>query len=221
MKIFNRCFIAVCIFGFLLAVLPSASADDWNRKTLITFSAPFEVPGVGAQVLPAGSYIFKMIDSGSSQDRHIVQILNQDETHIFATILAIPDYRLESTEKTVVTFQERAEGQPQAIRAWFYPGRKYGDAFVYPKAKAIELAKISNEPVLYTPIEAANVDELKSAPVEAIKPTGEVVPLAEVVKPPVEVAKVELPKTASYLPLLAIFGLLALSAACLITKFSA
>src|SRR3954466_7510896 len=211
----------VSVFAFSLFVVPGAAADDWNRKTLVTFSAPFEVPGVGAQVLPAGTYVIKVLNSLSGQDRHIVQILNADETHIFTTAIAIPNYRLQSTEKTVMTFQERPEGQPQALRAWFYPGRKYGEEFVYPKAKAIELAKAVDYPVLYTPIEVAKVEDLTSVPIEAVKPTGEVIPVAEVVQaPPVEEAKLVLPQTASNLPMLAMFGLLSLGAAALITKYS-
>src|SRR5260370_14078758 len=40
---------------------PSAKADAWDRKTVITFSGPVEIPGVhliGWQVLPAGTYMF-------------------------------------------------------------------------------------------------------------------------------------------------------------------
>src|ERR1700726_1399907 len=146
---------AVC--GFALASVtfaPTAQADDWNRKTVITFSAPVEIPGVhffGWGVLPAGTYVFKILDSQS--DRHIVQIFNQDETTVYATILAIPNYRLKATDKTVMTFRERPAGQPGALRAWFYPGRNWGEEFVYPKAKAIELAKATKLPVLYTEVE--------------------------------------------------------------------
>ena len=100
-----------------------------------------EIPGVGAQVLPAGTYVFKLLDSQS--DRHIVQIFNERQDHVFSTILAIPNYRLQATDKTVMTFRERAAGQPEAIRAWFYPGNRWGQEFVYPKARAIELAKTS------------------------------------------------------------------------------
>src|SRR3954470_11191167 len=106
----------VSVFAFSLFVVPGAAADDWNRKTLVTFSAPFEVPGVGAQVLPAGTYVIKVLNSLSGQDRHIVQILNQDETHILPTILANPNLRLQSTDKAVITVKKRAEGKPQAIR---------------------------------------------------------------------------------------------------------
>ena len=73
----------------------------------------------------------------------------------YATILAIPNYRLRATDKTVITFRERPAGQPEALRAWFYPGRNWGEEFVYPKAKAIELAKATNTPVLFTAAEIA------------------------------------------------------------------
>ncbi|HEV8525587.1 MAG TPA: hypothetical protein VGQ71_13910 [Terriglobales bacterium] len=200
------CLLAVCVFS-----VPRATADDWNRKTKVTFSAPVEVPGVGAQILPAGTYVFKILDSLA--DRHIVQIFNEDETHVYTTILAIPNYRLKATDKTVMTFRERPAGQPEAIRAWFYPGRNWGEEFVYPKSRAIELAKVTNQPVLATPIElaAAPIEALKTAPVEAIKPTGEVVELAQVVEPPPVTAE-RLPQTASPLPFLGLIGLLSLGA---------
>ena len=142
----------IALMSSLLA--PSARADDWNRKTAVTFSNPVEIPGVhlaGWGVLPAGTYVFKMLDSQS--DRHIVQIFNKDETTIYATILAIPNYRLKATDKMVITFSERPAGEPEALRAWFYPGKNWGEEFVYPKTKAVALAKAANAPVLFTPAE--------------------------------------------------------------------
>jgi len=216
---------------------PGVSAQGECRRveqeTTVTFSAPVEVPGVGAQVLPAGTYVFKLLDSQA--DRHIVQILNPRGNHIYATVLAIPNYRLKATDKTVMTFNERAVGEPEAIRAWFYPGNNWGQEFVYPKQRALELAKITNLPVLAMPTDLAtyliqpvvSADEppviaLKAAPIEAVKPTGEVVAVNEVVEaPPVEaVAAVQttpepemrLPKTASLMPLVGLIGLLSLGA---------
>jgi len=218
MKAFTKYFVIVCLVAACFVVVPAASADDWNRKTVMTFSAPFEVPGVGAQVLPAGTYVFKILDSTSN--RHIVQIFNQEENHVFTTILAIPNYRLQPTDKTVLTFKERGEGQPEAIRAWFYPGRQWGEEFVYSKPKALALAKVANEPILYTPTEVATIDDLRTAPIEAVKPTGEVVSVAEVVQaPPMDTPTKTLPNTASYLPLLALAGIISLAGAAA-TKFS-
>jgi hypothetical protein len=229
----------MALMGAILA--PTARADDWNRKTAITFSAPVEIPGVhlaGWGVLPAGTYVFKILDSLS--DRHIVQIFNKDETTIYATILAVPNYRLKVTDKTVITFRERRAGEPEALRAWFYPGRNWGEEFVYPKAKAVVLAKAANTTVLFTPIEfpleilgpirsagEPVVTELKRAPILAIRPTGEEVQLAQVVTPPPVETQVSavlsgpapvtmLPSTASTVPLLGLLGMLALSGAVIV-----
>jgi hypothetical protein len=224
---------SLALMGAVLA--PAAKADQWNRKTVMTFSGPVEIPGVhlkGWAVLPAGTYVFKILDSQSN--RHIVQIFNQSETQCYATILAIPNYRLTATGKTVVTFRERPAGEPEALRAWFYPGKQWGEEFVYPKAQAIALAKSTNMPVLSAeiPVEVAEpiksedeqvVMQLKQAPVVAVQPTGEEVELAQVVTPPPAEPVVEkaepvqvaaaLPKTASAFPLIALFGMLAFAGA--------
>jgi len=224
----------MALMGAMLT--PSARGDDWNRKTVITFSGPVEIPGVhlsGWGVLPAGTYVFKILDSQS--DRHIVQIFSKDESTIYATILAIPNYRLQATDKTVMTFRERPAGQPEALRAWFYPGKNWGEEFVYPKAKALELAQSTHVPVLFTPVDVPlevaspvkTADEpvvvtLKSAPIRAFQPTGEEVELAQVVTPPPAVTELaaapaattdSLPSTASMLPLTALAGLLIMGAA--------
>jgi hypothetical protein len=203
-----------------------ASADAYNEKTVITFSGPVEIPGVhlkGWGVLPAGTYVFKLVDSQS--DRHIVQIFSADEKTVYATILAIPNYRLKVTGKTVITFRERPAGEPEALRAWFYPGKNWGEEFVYPKAIAIEIAKSTGTAVLFTPAEVAVevsepikpadevvVAQLRTVPVQAFQPTGEEVELAQVVTPPppAELIASNLPATASQLPLIALLGLLAL-----------
>ncbi len=218
MKLINGLGIGLCLNVFGLLAMPSAKADQFDRKTVVTFSGPVEVPGVGAQTLPAGTYIFKVLDSPS--DRHIVQILSRDETHVYTTILAIPNFRLKATDKTVITFRERPAGEPEALKAWFYPGREWGDQFVYEKSKAIQLAKETNEVVLATPVvlAAAPVEALKAAPVEAVNPNGETVETATVVEaPPVDavatpqpVLVASLPKTASHLPLIGLLGLLTL-----------
>ena len=44
---------AFCLVALCFLAVPKATADDWNRETVITFSGPVEVPGVGAQILLA------------------------------------------------------------------------------------------------------------------------------------------------------------------------
>ena len=140
----GRCLamLGATVLGFgLMAV--RATADAWDKKTTVTFSAPVEVPG---KVLPAGTYVFKLLDSPS--DRHIVQIYDAGEKKLYATILAVPDYRLKPTDKPVLRFEERPSGQPDALEAFFYPGDNFGQRFVYPHNRAVELAKRTNHDVL-------------------------------------------------------------------------
>jgi hypothetical protein len=219
----------LCVTVLCLLVAPKAKADDWNQKTVITFSAPVEVPGVGQHILPAGTYVFKLVDS--SANRHVVRIFSQDETQVLTTILAIPNYRLQVTDKTVMTFRERPAGEPEALKAWFYPGHEWGDHFVYERSRAIQLAKETNETVLSTPLslESAPVEALKTAPIEAVTPSGDTVETASVVgEPPAPVVAAtpapvlvaSLPKTASPLPLIELVGLLALAGGFVLTGIS-
>jgi hypothetical protein len=209
MRLIKTLLIVSCVFVAGAFLQPTAVADEYNNRTTVTFSAPIEVPGVGVHLLPAGTYLFKLMDSPS--DRNIVQIFSEDGTHLYTTILAIANYRLRVTDRTVMTFRERAENQPEAIRAWFYPGANWGQEFVYPKSRAVELAKITQKPVLATTADlaAAPVEALKTAPVVAVAPTGNTVELAKVVEPPPPAVK-SLPATASWLPTLGLVGLLSL-----------
>jgi hypothetical protein len=217
----------LCLTVICALAAPNAKADEWNRKTIVTFSEPIEVPGVGAQVLPAGTYVFKIMDSLS--DRHIVQIFSQDETHVYTTILAIPNFRLKATDKTVITFRERPAGEPEALRAWFYPGREWGEEFVYERSKAIILAKETNTHVLSTPVvlTSAPVEVLKTAPLEAVNPSGETVDTAMVVEAPPATSSTEsvettssLPKTSSNIALIGICGMMLLGAGLLLSGFA-
>src|ERR1700689_1525296 len=122
--------------GLLGGIVQRAAADDFDQKTVFTFSGPVEIPG---QVLSAGTYVFKLADSRS--DRNIVQVFSEDEKHLYGTFLAISDERLRPAGKPIITFDETPAGSPEAVRAWFYPGENYGHQFVYPKPKAIALAK--------------------------------------------------------------------------------
>lgn len=211
--------------------LPALRADEWNKKTIVTFNEPVEIPG---QVLPAGTYVFKIADTMA--DRNVVQIFNKDENHIYATILAVPDYRLEPTGKTVINFEERVSSAPEAVKAWFYPGDNYGYDFVYPNSRATELAKRTNQNVLSMPSEMAantkkpaksmqeqSVVAMKQSPVTAVKPSGEQMAMAQAVqtKPkqtPSSTTQMaanrqpKMPSTASPLPLFGLIGLTLVSA---------
>jgi hypothetical protein len=87
-------------------------ADDWNQKTIFTFSGPVEIPG---RVLSPGTYVFKLADLAS--DRDIVQVFSKNERKLYGTFIAIPDLRMKPTGKAVIKFEERAAGSPEAVKA--------------------------------------------------------------------------------------------------------
>jgi len=223
MKIVNTVLVvaALTIIG---AMAPSSvQADQYNKKTVMTFNQPIEIPG---QILPAGTYTFKLLDSPS--DRHIVQIFNEDGSQIIATVLAINDYRLQPTGRTVVKFAERPGDNPEALKAWFYPGDNFGQEFVYPKTRAIELAVAVKEPVPALPVDTA---DLTTAEIIAVTPEQMEVPVTEAIQTtapveeaaapaPVEVAAEELPKTASTVPLIALLGFASLGLALAVKRLS-
>jgi hypothetical protein len=177
---------------------------------------PIQVPGM---VLPAGTYVLKLLNSAS--DRHIVQVFNKDQTELQTTILAIPNYRLRPTGDTVITYWETPPGEPRAVRAWFYPGDNFGQEFAYPKTEATEIAAAAHAEV--PAVEAQKPAELAIAPIEKVEPPA---PAAEAPAAPaqVEIAQAppapeleavpatELPKTASPYPFIGFAGVLSLLA---------
>lgn len=199
-------------------IVPKVRADEWDKKTKVTFNEPVQVPGVA---LPAGTYVFKLADSDG--DRTIVQIFNEDETKLITTILAIPDYHLQTPDKTIISFDERPRDQPEALKAWFYPGDNYGVTFVYPKQRAMELAQANRQPVLSVRDELTDTASMKSAPVEAVAPppAAPAFPQTIVSVTETEVAAVEeLPQTASFLPTIALGGFLLLAGAFAVRRLS-
>jgi hypothetical protein len=220
-------------FGF--ALLPSLQADTWDKKTTLTITEPLEVPDCCTPehtvILQPGEYVMLLVESLS--DRHIVRIFDKDQKHVMGTVLAIPNYRLRPTGKTVFQFWEVPAGQPRALRAWFYPGDNFGQEFAYPKQKAAQIAAFVKAPVPVIVVETTAVEELKTVPLLAVDETGtttEIVaavpaPVAAPVAPAVtlqpqpaadrvvetEASAPEMPHTASAMPLVGFIGLVSLT----------
>jgi hypothetical protein len=217
----NRLVVAMASVGLLgVALVPGARADEWNKLTTMTVNEPIQVPN---QVLPAGTYVIKLLDSPS--DRHIVQIFNADQSHLFTTILAIPNYRIQPTGKTVFTFWETPPGQPKALRAWFYPGDNFGQEFAYPKSAAVQIAAVSHQPVPTT--EATQAAELPKAEVTQTQPEPQQEAQNTPPPPPQEAAPApepapapqELPKTGSPYPLIGLAGIFSIGLFALVRAF--
>jgi LPXTG-motif cell wall-anchored protein len=142
-----------------------ARADVWNKRTILTVNESIQVPG---KVLPPGKYVIKLADSPSN--RHIVQVFNEREDQLMATVLAIPNYRLQPTGDTKFTFWEAAAGEPKPLRSWFYPGDNFGQEFVYPKDRAVQIAQYTKETVPMTTTTAEA--DLSTARIATVTPQG-------------------------------------------------
>jgi len=123
----GRSLLAVVALSCGGVVVPhTAAADEWNKETVLTFSQDVELPG---KFLPAGKYLFKLVDSPTT--RHVLQVFDQDG-RILASIMTIPADRLTAADDTRITFDEKPAGAPFPIGKWFYPGDLSGEEFIYP-----------------------------------------------------------------------------------------
>jgi len=206
-----------------------STSNNPDRKTLVTFSDPVEIPG--GKILQPGTYFFKLLNS--DEGRWVVQIFDKDQKHIYATVMTVQDYRNRPTNKPVITFAERAAGEPPAVKEWFFPGEQFGREFVYGKKRAMEIAKATSQPVLATSTETAIIPdetvtetqtaEFAKTPVTAYAATGEEVKPdtfvqteqaaptpAPVATPTPAPTETPLPHTASSLPLIGLIGFFAM-----------
>jgi hypothetical protein len=143
--------------------------EPTNQITYFTFSAPFELPG--GQTLPAGKYVFKIVDSPSN--RHIVQVMSEDQKTMHATLLAIPAQRQDPAPEPEVRFMETAANAPPAIRTWWYPGRSIGHEFIYPREHARRLAAKQSEGVLTVASDASTPEQMQSADLARVNASGQ------------------------------------------------
>lgn len=114
-----------------LAAIPAAHADEFDQATLLKFSQPVRIPG---QVLPAGSYWFKIINHGNVPG--VVQIFKSDRITLVGTVLTADAERSEPTGDTAVAFaRSDSSSNPNAdvpaLKKWFYPDRSIGHEFIY------------------------------------------------------------------------------------------
>jgi hypothetical protein len=215
---------ATCVAALLVVLMSSNSwADPWNKKTVITINNPTQIPGA---VLSPGKYVFKLADSPSN--RHIVQVFNEDESNIIATVLAIPNYRLKPSGDSEFGFWEAPANTPQPLRSWFYPGDNFGQEFAYPKREAALITATAKEEVP-TVTEEQQVQLAQAEPAPKLPAPEPEAPSAVEQQPPapapveaqpapVEPARTEqpptaLPRTGSALPFVGLIGLVSLGLA--------
>src|ERR1017187_4674945 len=65
------------------AAVPQLRASEFDKKTIMTFSAPVEISG---HALPAGTYVFKTLEN----NRNVVMVMNSEENRVYALLQTIP-----------------------------------------------------------------------------------------------------------------------------------
>src|SRR5512135_1818651 len=207
----TRILYTLFLFAAGMWLLPAkAGAQDVQRRAKMTLTEAAEIPGT---ILQPGTYVVKVMDY--KDEKEIVQFSTEDDKTVVATVLAIRDRRVRTDDgQTGFIYFQRLEGNPIALKSWYYAGDEWGEVFAYPRSKAIVLAQATHEEVVATPVEShptleAEVTVVKPAP--APKPAVEPVPVAE--KTVVEKTPARLPRTGSSLPLFGLIGLGAFGAA--------
>jgi hypothetical protein len=119
-----------------------ARADECDKLTYLTFSAPVALPGV---TLPAGTYRFTHPDCVETS--HLLRVSSEDGSHVYATLLTVPADRLTPSARPEVILAEMPARTPEVIKAWFYPGETVGDELIYPENEARRVADATQRTV--------------------------------------------------------------------------
>jgi hypothetical protein len=141
---------AAVLFGGVM----SAAASQWNEKTTLSFSEPVMVPGA---TLQPGTYVFKLMDSNTI--RQAVEIRKQNGAEPVTIALAVAAKRMDANGNTVLKFEPTKDGEPPALKAWFFPGTLYGHEFVYPESQAKEIANRTKTLVLSVDVPGTDLEK--------------------------------------------------------------
>jgi len=141
----NKLVVTGCI---AILAMPCLIADNFDKYTELSVHQPIRI---AERVLPPGRYILKL---APLMDRRIVQIFSKATLQLMLTTLAIPAYRINSSDTTTLILDEAAVGSVPTLRKWFYPGEHYGLEFLAkPEAVVLttdaQLPSEALEPNLY------------------------------------------------------------------------
>jgi hypothetical protein len=141
MKINKVALLIAFAIASVLFLEVAARADEADQSTKITFSQAIEIPG---QILPAGTYLFKLADPN---DLNIVRIFNSEGTRLYATLQTVTAERSKPTGDVVVVLAEQPAGRHETLVKWFYPGDTSGHELVYSKQEEQQLAQARRQTI--------------------------------------------------------------------------
>jgi hypothetical protein len=154
----------ICAVGVLAS---SAFAQTIDKKVYFTFSGPVEIPGA---TLPAGKYLFHLADPDSG--RQVLQVQSADGKRVYGMFFSMPVQRPTAPDEAEVRFMETASGSPAVISTLWYAGERTGRELIYPRQQALRIAKSTNTSVLTTKTETTKAEDVKSADLIRVSPSG-------------------------------------------------
>jgi len=173
-----RLMTSACAAAMLLTMSATpalAQGQPMDARTEFTFNQPVELPGV---TLPPGTYIFRFVDGTTG--RKVMQVQAKDaSSKTYGLFLTINAQRPRPSDDAELRFLETPAGQPAAVKTWWYPGNTIGREFIYPKSQALRLAKATNTTVLTTQAENVTNDQMQTADLAYVSPTGQETPLTD------------------------------------------
>lgn len=176
----NRFITSACAAAAILTFTSAGPAlaqggGPLDARTEFTFTRPVELPNV---TLPPGTYVFRFVDATTG--RKVMQVQAKDASNKnYGLFLTIAAQRPRPSDEAELRFLETAAGQPAAIKTWWYPGNTIGREFIYPKDQARRLAQATNQNVLTTKAESVTDDQMKTADLTYVSPSGQETPLTD------------------------------------------
>jgi hypothetical protein len=111
----------------VLATSTTGAIPNARRTTNFTFKASVALPGV---TLPAGSYVFEVMNPDTSAD--LVRVMNRERNRTYTMQFTRRVQRPASGDlKAIVALGESPAGTPQPIKTWFPDNETTGREFIY------------------------------------------------------------------------------------------
>jgi len=128
MRIRKAVGLALCAAALSIVFAANVRADDYNKKTVVTFDEP-------GQVLAPGTYVFMLLNSPAN--RNVVEVWNADQNHLFASLETNseshwppPDRPIYTPDHSKFQLEEQPSG-PMILRSFYFPGYLEAQQFVY------------------------------------------------------------------------------------------
>jgi hypothetical protein len=124
----RKAFLTLCGMAVLTVLATSSTGAMVNssKTTYFTFSKAVQVTGVS---LPAGTYIFEVINPGTGSD--VVRVTSRDRSKLYALRITRAIYRPHTRDlKPSILLGEQAAGTPPTVKAWFPDGEVVGREFI-------------------------------------------------------------------------------------------